>query len=56
MKGYNKPKKLELGICCVCKNQCKEDAYCHTACAMLYLDEKERLVKESKWQDKGNQT
>jgi hypothetical protein len=48
MKGYNKPDKIEKGICFICIESCDFNAYVHSACAYAYLDEKERRIKEAK--------
>lgn len=48
MKGYKKPEPIIRGICIICSKSCDFNAYCHTACAELYLDEKDRRIKQAK--------
>jgi hypothetical protein len=49
MKGYNKPKKMETGICFICKKECDPFAYCHLECARAFVAEKDRKIQEARY-------
>jgi hypothetical protein len=49
MKGYIKPKHIELGTCFICGEP--RERYCHLPCALSFDSEKQRLIDEAKIND-----
>ena len=53
MKGYNKPDKIEAGVCIVCKKRLDDvTAYSHYECAMVWSAAQDRKIEEARYGDK----